>query len=181
MIVIRHKSNPYYVDTLNEAVIQKFIDVTHETYKERFGDVLGKRIPGFFTDEPQYAKCKIPFSYDNMDVVNKLLELKQLIAKYPKQIILMDITCLEHIILAFEQLVLWTGNGHRDVIVMREHVLKALTNHRINLDRITDEKTRNYLMGFKRYSTERVIKSITYTSVQGSNPCSPAGENGYLH
>ena len=61
VIVIRHKSNPYYVDTLNEAVIQKFIDVTHETYKERFGDVLGKRIPGFFTDEPQYAKCKYLF------------------------------------------------------------------------------------------------------------------------
>lgn len=105
--------------------------------------------------------------YDNMDVVNKLLELNQLIAKYPKQIILMDITCFEHIILAFEQLVLWTGKGHRDVIVMREHVLKALTNHRINLDRITDEKTRNYLMGFKRYSTERVIKSITYMLTDG--------------
>lgn len=50
---------------------------------------------------------------------------------------------------------------------MREHVLEALTNHQINLDSITDEKTRNYLMGFKRYSTERVIKSMTYMLTDG--------------
>lgn len=107
--------------------------------------------------------------YDNMDVVNKILELNTLIEKYPKQIIMLDITCFEYIIFAFEKLILWTRNGHKDVIAMREYVLKALTNHRIDLDSITDEKTRNYLMGFKKYSTERVIKSMTYMLTDGDD------------
>ena len=45
---------------------------------------------------------------------------------------------------------------------MRTHILKAIENHRINLDNITDEKTIKYLMGFRHFSTERVIKSMTY-------------------
>ena len=33
-------------------------------------------------------------------------------------------------------------------------------NHRINLSKIGDEKTLQYLASFKRYSTERVMKSL---------------------
>lgn len=105
--------------------------------------------------------------YDNMDVVNKLLELRELAANYPKQIILLDMICFEQIIFAFSKLIEWTGNGHKDAINMRKYVLKAIHNHKIDLDAITDEKTRHYLMGFKRYSTERVIKSITYMLTDG--------------
>lgn len=105
--------------------------------------------------------------YDNMDVVNKLLELQELAAKYPEQIILLDITCFEHIIFSFEKIIPWTRNGHKDVVAMREHILAALEDHRINIENITDEKTRKYLMGFKRYSTERVIKSMAYMLTDG--------------
>lgn len=105
--------------------------------------------------------------FDNMDVVNKLLELQGFAAKYPGQIVILDITCFEYIILAFEKLILWTQSGHKDAVSMRGYILEALDNHRINIERITDEKARRYLMGFKRYSTERVIKSVTYMLTDG--------------
>ncbi|HHV11502.1 MAG TPA: hypothetical protein GXX75_14620 [Clostridiales bacterium] len=61
--VVVHKSNPYYVDVLNADVIRKFIELTHEKYKNIFGEKIGSLIPGFFTDEPQYSKMVIPYSY----------------------------------------------------------------------------------------------------------------------
>lgn len=99
--------------------------------------------------------------YDNMDIVNKLLELQGLIEKHPEQIKLLDITCFEGIIFAFRYLVEWTGTGRRDKVAMRTYILKALKEHRIDIESIEDQKTLNYLKGFKRFSTERVLKSIT--------------------
>lgn len=61
--IIRQESNPYYVDVLNPEVVQKFLELTHDKYAEVLGKCLGGRMPGFFTDEPQYAKMKIPYSY----------------------------------------------------------------------------------------------------------------------
>lgn len=107
--------------------------------------------------------------YDNMDVVNKLLELQELSAGHPGQIVLLDMICFEYIIFSFSKLIQWTGNGHKDVIEMREYILDAIKDHRIDLDKITDERTRRYLMGFKRYSTERVIKSMTYMLTDGDD------------
>ena len=54
-----------YVDTLNAEVTKKFIACTHEEYKKRipadkFG--VGKPMPGFFTDEPQYCRWGNPYS-----------------------------------------------------------------------------------------------------------------------
>ena len=62
--------------------------------------------------------------------------------------------------IAFDKLVEWTGTGKTDKIKIREKVLGAVENHRIDLSRIDDEKTLQYIAGFKRYSTERVIKSL---------------------
>lgn len=47
--------------------------------------------------------------YDNMDVMNKYLELRELAAVYPKQVIILDMICFEHIILSFSKLIEWTG------------------------------------------------------------------------
>lgn len=105
--------------------------------------------------------------YDNMDIVNKLLELQSMAQKFPQQIKLLDFTCFEYIILAFRYLIEWTGTGRKDKIEMRTHILQAIKNHRIDIDNIDDKKTLNYLMGFKNYSTERVIKSITYELTDG--------------
>ena len=66
----------------------------------------------------------------------------------------------EYLILAFDKLVAWTGTGKTDKIKIREEVLTAVENHRIDLSKIDDEKTLQYIAGFKRYSTEHVMKSL---------------------
>lgn len=43
-----------YVDMLNPAATEKFIDITHETYARRVGDAFGTTIPGIFNDEPGF-------------------------------------------------------------------------------------------------------------------------------
>ncbi len=52
-----------YIDTLNPEVVRKFIDVTYEEYLEKTGGALKDgKLFGFFTDEPQYALCRNPWS-----------------------------------------------------------------------------------------------------------------------
>ncbi len=46
------KEAPFYIDTLNPASTEKFIELTHEKYKSTVGEEFGKTVPGFFTDEP---------------------------------------------------------------------------------------------------------------------------------
>lgn len=105
--------------------------------------------------------------YDNMDIVNKLLELQELIQKHPKQIVLLDMTCFEAVIFSFKLLIEWTGTGRKDKIEIREHILRAFSEHRIEIDKIEDRKTLDYMMRFKRFSTEKVLKAITYELTDG--------------
>lgn len=49
-------------DILNPEVVSKFITLTHERYKERFGDKFSQEIEGFFTDEPQYYRPHTPYT-----------------------------------------------------------------------------------------------------------------------
>ena len=42
----------WYVDLLKPGVTEKFLEITLEPYRKRFGDEFGARIPGVFTDEP---------------------------------------------------------------------------------------------------------------------------------
>ena len=79
---------------------------------------------------------------------------------YRRRTSLLEMLCFEYLILAFDKLVEWTGTGKTDKIKIREEVLAAVENHRINLSKIDDEKTLRYIAGFKRYSTERVMKSL---------------------
>lgn len=104
----------------------------------------------------------IAFDYavDNQDIRNKYRLLKSIAEKSKGKIILLDMICFEHLILAFDKLVTWTGTGKVDKIKIREDVLSAIEDHRINLSKIDDEKTLQYVASFKRYSTERVMKSL---------------------
>lgn len=43
-------------DILNPDVTDKFIKLTHEEYKSRYGEDFSKNLKGFFTDEPQYYR-----------------------------------------------------------------------------------------------------------------------------
>ncbi len=61
---VAHEKNVDYVDLLNPKVVKAFIDCTYKAYKNKLGgDFGGATMPGFFTDEPQYARNKIPWSY----------------------------------------------------------------------------------------------------------------------
>ena len=104
----------------------------------------------------------IAFDYvpDNQDIRNKYRQLKQLVEKSEAKIIIFDMICFEYFILAFDKLVSWTGTGKTDKIKMREDILAAIEDHRIDLSKIENQKTMQYLSGFKRYSTERVMKSL---------------------
>ena len=104
----------------------------------------------------------IAFDYvvDNQDIRNKYRMLKSIAAKSEGKIVILGMICFEYLILAFDKLVEWTGTGKIDKIKIREEVLTAVENHRIDLSKIDDEKTLQYIAGFKRYSTERVMKSL---------------------
>ena len=104
----------------------------------------------------------IAFDYvpDNQDIRNKYRQLKQLVEKSEAKIIIFDMICFEYFILAFDKLVSWTGTGKTDKIKMREDILAAIEDHRIDLSKIKNQTTMQYLSGFKRYSTERVMKSL---------------------
>ena len=104
----------------------------------------------------------IAFDYvvDNQDIRNKYRLLKSITEKSEGKVVILDMICFEYLILAFDKLVPWTGTGKADKIKIREDILSAIEDHRINLSKIDDEKTLQYLAGFKRYSTERVMKSL---------------------
>ena len=49
-------NNQSYVDTLNKKAIEKFVEITHERYKQSVGSEFDKTIPAIFTDEPQFTR-----------------------------------------------------------------------------------------------------------------------------
>ena len=49
-------------DILNPVVTDKFLALTHEQYKARFGESFSEKIVGFFTDEPQYQRWHTPYT-----------------------------------------------------------------------------------------------------------------------
>lgn len=104
----------------------------------------------------------VAFDYvvDNQDIRNKYRMLKSITDKSEGKIVILDMICFEYLILAFDQLASWTGTGKRDKIEIRQVLLSAMENHSINLAKIADKNTLRYLSGFKRYSTERVMKSL---------------------
>lgn len=72
-------NNQSYVNTLDKASIEKFIEITYETYKDAVGKDFGDIIPSIFTDEPQFARKQtlkfasdthpvtLPWTYDFAD------------------------------------------------------------------------------------------------------------------
>ncbi|MDN4617879.1 glycosyl hydrolase [Paenibacillus sp. PsM32] len=58
-----YEVNPYYIDTLDAQVVQAFIESTYEKYHQQFATHFGQAIAGVFTDEPQYGRYQIPWSF----------------------------------------------------------------------------------------------------------------------
>ena len=64
-------NNKTYVDTLSEKAIKRFIEVTHERYKQCVGDEFDKTVPAIFTDEPQFTRkhnLRNPLDWDYAEI-----------------------------------------------------------------------------------------------------------------
>lgn len=63
-------NNQAYVNTLDRAAIEKFLQVTHERYYEILKDDFGKSIPAIFTDEPQFShKQTLGYANEERDII----------------------------------------------------------------------------------------------------------------
>lgn len=49
-------------DILNPKVVDQFIELTHNEYKRRLKEKFGRKLRGFFTDEPQYHRAHQPYT-----------------------------------------------------------------------------------------------------------------------
>lgn len=52
LLYFLEKEVPYYIDALNPESTERFIEITHERYKQAVGKDFGTIVPGFYTDEP---------------------------------------------------------------------------------------------------------------------------------
>jgi hypothetical protein len=59
-----YEVNPYYIDTLSTEAVRAFIESTYEAYWDRFGEEFGEDLKGVFTDEPQFARGQLPWSFE---------------------------------------------------------------------------------------------------------------------
>lgn len=165
------KAGFHYWQLVNKYLFDNSLTVESKENNQKLLDAVRELKP----QEEDIYYIAFDIIYDNMDIMNKYMELQSLAAKNPEYIVLLDITCFEAVIFTFKHLVKWTGSGRKAKIAMREVILKAFKNHRIDIDSIEDSKTLNYLMGFKHYSTEKVLKSIT-NELTDKNEWSVKGE-----
>lgn len=55
--IVRAFRDGALVDTFDKGVTEKFLELTHQVYKDRVSEEnFGTAMPGFFTDEPQYYR-----------------------------------------------------------------------------------------------------------------------------
>jgi hypothetical protein len=52
LLYFLEKEVPYYIDALDPESTKRFLELTHDRYKEAVGSEFGGIVPGFFTDEP---------------------------------------------------------------------------------------------------------------------------------
>jgi len=52
MLYFLEKEADYYIDALNPESTKRFLEITHEQYKNAVGDDFSTIVPGFYTDEP---------------------------------------------------------------------------------------------------------------------------------
>jgi hypothetical protein len=52
LLYFLEKEVPYYIDTMNPESTNRFIELTHERYRQAVGSEFGNVVPGFYTDEP---------------------------------------------------------------------------------------------------------------------------------
>ncbi|WP_246240184.1 hypothetical protein [Anaerocolumna sedimenticola] len=62
-------NNQAYLNTLDKKAVERFVEVTHESYLKEVGEEFGKTIPAIFTDEPQFShKMKLGFAAERKEI-----------------------------------------------------------------------------------------------------------------
>ncbi len=63
-------NNQAYVNTLDKASMDKFIEITHKSYNRVIADEFDKTVPAIFTDEPQFThKYTLKYATEKADVI----------------------------------------------------------------------------------------------------------------
>ena len=62
-------NNQTYVNTLDKKAMDRFIDITYESYNRTIPEEFDRTVPSIFTDEPQFTrKSTLRFATEKMDV-----------------------------------------------------------------------------------------------------------------
>ena len=62
-------NNQTYVNTLDKAAMDRFIEVTYESYNRTIADAFDETVPAIFTDEPQFSRKRtLAFAAEKADV-----------------------------------------------------------------------------------------------------------------
>lgn len=62
-------NNQTYVNTLDKAAMDKFIEITYESYQHTVAQDFGDTVPAIFTDEPQFThKSTLKYATEKADV-----------------------------------------------------------------------------------------------------------------
>lgn len=62
-------NNQAYVNTLDKAAIDRFIDITYESYNRIIAEEFDQTVPAIFTDEPQFThKSVLKYALEKADV-----------------------------------------------------------------------------------------------------------------
>lgn len=63
-------NNQAYVNTLDKAAIDRFVEITYESYNRTIADDFDKTVPAIFTDEPQFVKkSTLKYATEKADVI----------------------------------------------------------------------------------------------------------------
>lgn len=98
--------------------------------------------------------------FDNQDIVKKYQRMRAASERHPDKIIILDLLCFEYVILRFSKLLEWSGTSKHNIAEIRSDVLRAVENHRIQYEMIQNEQTWSYIRRYKKFSAERLIKSL---------------------
>ncbi len=74
-----------YIDTMYKPAVEKFLQLTHEKYKEVMGDKFGKEIVGVFADEPQRGPVFNGFSRNEEEKFDEVPYTPALFKEFTKR------------------------------------------------------------------------------------------------
>ena len=109
------KAGLHYWKLLNENLFNNELIVETKGSNQGILDALRELKPK--RDDVYYIAFDIV--YDNMDVMNKYQEIKEIADIYTNRIFILDMICFEYIILSFSKLLEWTSTGKMDKVAMR--------------------------------------------------------------